>query len=213
MALTTTTTSAAIAQNDSAINLTSLTSLVAGSIIKIDEEFMTVSSGWTTAANPVNVIRGQNGSTQLAHVSGANAVFGAGSDFATPNAAVSTAYALAGRRRKLISYSASGAITLPSAGEDVVAILNGTSALAMTIAAPTKDMDGSFLYVASNGAANHTVTFTGGLSGAGANYDVCTINATAPVCLNVAMACNGLWMAVVSVPLAGTVTNITATVA
>ena len=99
------------------------------------------------------------------------------------------------------------------AGSDAIAIINGTSALAMTVAAPTKDMDGCALYIASNGAANHTVTFTGGLSGAGTSYDVCTINATAPVVIGPVLAINGLWQLTVAVPLAGTVTNITATVA
>lgn len=214
MALTTTTTSAAIGANDNFVNLTSTTGIVNGTILKIDEEFFVAQLAPNTAvANPVRVTRGQNGTAQIAHVSGANAVYGQGSDFGNPNSTVATAYSLAGRRRKVISYGASGAIALPAAGEDIVAVLNGTSVLAMTIAAPTKDMDGSVLIVCSNGVAAHTVQFTGGLSGAGSSYDVCTINSSAPVCLNVAMAMNGLWNSLVSVPLAGTVTNITATVA
>ena len=112
-----------------------------------------------------------------------------------------------------MTYGAAGAITLPTAGTDMLAIINGTSALAMTVAVPTKDLDGSLLWIASDGAGAHTVTFAGGLSGAGSSYDVVTINATAPVLLGPFMAVNSLWQCAVAVPMAGTVTNLTATVA
>ena len=91
-------------------------------------------------------------------------------------------------------------------------ILNGTSVITLTIPVPTKDMDGCLLTIVGNGAAAHILTFTGGLSGAGASYDVVTVNATAPIAMQ-AMACNGLWMSFTAVPIAGTVTNITGTVA
>ena len=115
------------------------------------------------------------------------------SDFASASAAVVASYPLAARRRKLTSYSAGGALTLPASGEDVIAILNGTSVLAMTLAAPTKDIDGSILYIVGNGVAAHTVTVSGGFSGASTGYTVFTVNASAPV-LIMAMAVNGLWV-------------------
>ncbi len=211
MALATTTTSSAVAASDVAINLASVSSLTVGMIIQIDQEFMQVSYTSSAVANPVAVRRGLNGSFVTAHVSGANATYGVSLDFADPAATTVVPYPLAGRRRVLTSYSASGAITIPTKGEDMIAVLNGTSVLTMTVAAPSKDNDGDIIYVVSNGVAAHTVQFTGGLSGAGGSYDICTINASAPVCLAVAMACNGLWMAMVSVPLAGVVTNVTAT--
>jgi hypothetical protein len=89
----------------------------------------------------------------------------------------------------------------------MVAVILGTNALAMTIAAPTKDMDGSLLYVLGNAAAAHTIQFVGGLSGAGSSYDIITVNATAPIGL-VAMAVNGLWETFSAPALTGTVTNI-----
>ena len=122
-------------------------------------------------------------------------------------------YPLAGRTRRVSTYGAAGAIALPVAGTDEVAVLNGTSALAMTVAVPTKDMDGCMLWIASDGAAAHTCTFASGLSGAGSSYDVVTINATAPILLGPFMAINSLWQCAVAVPMAGTVTNLTATVA
>lgn len=213
MALTTTTTSAAIANTDRVVNLTSVSGLTAGMYIKIDEEFMQVGSAWTTAANPVNVTRGMNGTAQIAHVSGANAVFGTGSDFGNPNSTVVTAYALSGRRRKLISYSASGAITLPSAGEDMDAVLNGTSTLTMTLAAPGKDLDGSVMTVIGNGKSQSTVAVSGndGVGNAGSGYRTYTFQNAGQVSVSL-KACNGEWVAL-NTPITGTTTAISVAIA
>lgn len=211
MALTRTTLSAAVAVNDQTIRVASATGFGDKYFIQIGDEFFQqvgAASGTT-----ITVIRGVQGTYNRTHASGAGVVVGLAEDFEGPAAAVVVAYPLAGRRRDTRSYSAAGAITLPDPGTDMVAILNGTSVLAMTVAAPTSDMDGCLLFVASNGAAAHTVTFTGGLSGAGSSYDVLTVNATAPVVLGPFMAVNQLWQACVAIPAAGTVTNVTATLA
>lgn len=207
MALTTTTLASACAASDTSIVVTSATGFAASSYLLVDNEQMQIAKSYASGTT-IPVTRGQNGTFADAHVSGANVTVGTGSDFANPNASVVTAYALSARRRKVTSYSASGAITLPTAGEDVIAVLNGTSVLAMTIAAPTKDNDGARLTIIGNGAAAHTITFTGGLSGAGSSYDVFTVNATAPVAIE-AIAVNGLWICPVAVAMTGTVTNIT----
>ena len=214
MALTRTTLSAAAAAGDGNIIVTSATGIVANDLVKVDEELMAVLSTYVSGTT-IPVRRGIEGTLQVAHPVTAGVVHAARDDAEWGNvpAATVVAYGLAGRRRRVLSYSAAGAITLPAAGEDMVAILNGTTILAMTVAAPTEDMDGSLLYIASNGAAAHTVEFTDGLSGAGASYDVLTVNATAPVVLGPFMAVNALWQAPVATPMAGTVTNITATLA
>ena len=216
MAFTTTTLSAAMAITDTQIKVTSATGFAANQYVKIDEEFMKIVSSYVSGTT-IPVIRGQNGSVVIAHATSTNVVTDAisqtaSSDWGNPNSTVITAYALSARRRKIVAYGAAGAISLPLAGEDIIAVINGTSALAMTVAAPTKDIDGSILYIAGNGAANHTITFTGGLSGAGTSYDVITVNSTAPIVV-MAMAINGLWNSMVATPMAGTVTNITGTVA
>lgn len=215
MALTRTTLSAAVAITDRSITVASATGLAAGDLLKIDEEWLQNLSTYVAGDTTFAVRRGLNGSAQVAHVSGAGVVHAANSDSewgGTPAATI-VPYGLAGRRRRVLSYSAAGAITLPVAGEDMIAIINGTTILAMTVAAPTTDMDGSLLYISANGVAAHTVQFTGGLSGAGGSYDILTINATAPVTLGPFMAVNALWQAPVGVAMAGTVTNITATLA
>lgn len=216
MALTNATLASACAASDSVLVLSASTGVSAGLKIECDGEVFQVASNYTTAGNGVNVpvLRGQNGTYAFAHPSGAKVRIGAASDsdWGTQSPQTQTQYPNV-RARTVASYSASGAITLPNPGADAVAYLNGTSVLAMTVAAPATAQDGSLLYIASNGAAAHTVTFAGGLSGAGSSYDVITVNATAPVLLGPFMAVNGLWQAAVAVPMAGTVTNVTATVA
>ena len=211
MALSRTTLSAAVGLNDTQISVASASGFAAGYYIQIGDEFFKQSSAAVGTVIPV--LRGQNGSYNRAHVSGAAVVVGSADDFAQAAPGVVNSYPLAGRRREKKSYSASGAIALPTPGSDLIAMLNGTSVLAMTVAAPSKDMDGDMLYIASNGAAAHTVTFTGGLSGAGSSYDVLTVNASKPVLLGPFMAVNEVWQMAVAVPAAGTVTNVTATLA
>lgn len=209
MALTTTTLSSAVVVTDTNIVVASATGFAANDIVLIDQEILRVAQNYVSGTT-IPVIRGITSAT-AAHAKGTNVTVGLASDFANPIAMQSVTYPT-GRARTVTSYNAAGAITLPTPGTDALAIINGTSALAMTIAAPTKDMDGCMLWIAGNGAANHTWTFTGGLSGAGTSYDVFTVNSSAPV-VTCAMAINGLWNAVVAVPMAGTVTNITGTIA
>ena len=213
MALATTTLSSAVAIDDNSIVVASATSVSAGRLIRIDDEWMKVGQSYASGTT-VPVLRGQNGSITAAHVVTANVTHGTASDFsASPGGSYGAQVLPQQRATKLYSITATSTLSLPAAGEDARVILNGTSVIALTVPVPTKDLDGCLLYIAGNGAAAHTVTFTGGLSGASTSYDVITVNATAPVLLGPFMAVNGLWQAAVAVPMAGTVTNITATVA
>lgn len=213
MALTQTTLSSACAVGDTTIVVASATGFAADQPIRIDGETMKVSHVYTAGTTNVPVIRGQNGTVATAHPTSAKVLTGASSDSQWGGVAAGTIvqYPLAGRALQTLSYSASGAITLPDPGADMLAILNGTSVLAMTIADPAKSLDGSVLTISANGIAAHTLTFASGLSGAGGSYDVVTINASAPVTLRF-IAQNGLWQEFVQTPMAGAVTNITATV-
>lgn len=213
MALVRTTISSACAAGDTSVTVASATGIAAGYLGKIDGETVRVSLGYVAGSTTVPILRGQDGTYSFAHPSGAGFVVGTASDWSTPAPQTVAQYPVAGLARTVTSYSASGEITLPTAGADAVAYLNGTSVLAMTVAAPGKDQDGSLLWIAGNGVAAHTVTFTGGLSGASTSYDVLTVNASAPVLLGPFMAVNSLWQAAVTVPMSGTVTNITAALA
>jgi hypothetical protein len=217
VATTDTTLSAAVARDDTSILVASLSNFAANDIAKIDGEVMKVVSVPSAATIPVPVIRGIQGTAQVAHVSGARVIRGAtptaaGSDWGDPP--VGNVALFAGPRAfTKTSISATSTLTLPKPGEELLVALNGTSAITLTIPVPTEDMDGTILWIASNGVAQHLLTFTGGLNGAGASYDIITINATAPAVVGPFMAINGLWMLAVAAPLSGTTTAIAAAIA
>lgn len=212
MALATTTLSSAVTVDANSIVVASATSMAAGRLIRVDSEWMKVNQSYTSGTT-VGVLRGQEGSAVLAHNTTANVTHGLASDFSAPPLGVSLAATVpATRSRRTVSITATSTLALPSAGEDLLVILNGTSVITLTIPVPTKDLDGTELTIAGNGAAAHVLTFTGGLSGAGTSYDVITVNATAPIAVKV-VAVNGLWTSIIATPMAGTVTNITGTVA
>jgi hypothetical protein len=210
MALATTTLSAAVSLTDNSITVASATSMAAGRLLLIDQEVFKVAQSYVSGTS-VPVLRGQDGSVTSAHKVTANVTHGLASDFSNPAGQTMVTYPLV-RAVQCISITATSTLTLPVAGEDLRVILNGTSVITLTIPVPTKDMDFCELSIVGNGAAAHLLTFTGGLSGAGTNYDVITVNATAPIAFK-AIACNGLWVGFAAPALTGTVTNITGGIA
>lgn len=210
MAKATTTLSSAVTVDADKIVVASATSMAAGRLIRIDDEWMQVAQHYTTGTT-VPVLRGREGSAQVSHVVTANVTHGLASDFPTPapQTSVTVAYQ---RAVELRSITATGSLDLPKPGTDLRVVLNGTSVVALTIPVPTKDLDGCRLTIVGNGVAAHTLTFTGGLSGAGSGYDVITVNATAPAAFDF-IACNGLWLAICGPAMGGTVTNIIGSVA
>jgi hypothetical protein len=211
MALATTTLSSAVAINDSSIVVASATSMTAGRLIRVDDEWMKVQSSYASGTT-IPVLRGQQGSAVLAHASSANVTHGLASDFTNAPAQASQGVTVPSQHaRRIASYSASGAITLPSSGEDAVAILNGTSALAMTVAVPTKDLDGSILYITGNGKSASTVTFASGIGLAGTSYDVATFQNAGQIGISV-IAANGSWN-LLNGPITGTSTALSFAIA
>lgn len=210
MALTTTTLSAAVAASDISIKVASATGFAAGYLIRIDGESMKIQAGYVAGSTTVPVQRGVDGTAQVAHAISANVTVGTASDWATPAQGTATLYPVQ-VPRPVTSYSASGALTLPNPGSDAVAILNGTSVRAMTLANPTKDMDGSILYIIGNGKAAHTVTYTAGFGNASTGYTVGTFD-TGGQCAMALMAANGIWVPLPS-PMSGTLTAIDVAIA
>jgi hypothetical protein len=211
MALATTTLSSAVAQLDTVIVVASAASMAAGRLIIIDQETMQIAQGYSSGTT-IPVLRGRDGSPQLAHKITANVTHGLASDWALPAATTATTYPLV-RARQIISITATpSTLVLPVSGEDMLVILNGTAAITLTIPVPTKDMDGCNLVIISNGAAAHVTIFTGGLGGAGSSYDAITNNSTGQMALSV-YAANGAWCIPQAPALTGTVTNITGGIA
>ena len=210
MAFATTTLTAAVAITDNVIVVASASLMTAGRLILVDQEMMKIGQSYLNGLT-IPVLRGIDGTATAIHRVTANVTNGLASDFAVPAPQAVVTYPTA-RAVVVQSITATSTLALPLAGTDVRVVLNGTSVITLTIPVPTKDMDGTLLTIVGNGAAAHVLTFTGGLSGAGTSYDLVTVNATAPIAMQ-AMACNGLWMSFTAVPIAGTVTNITGTVA
>ena len=194
MALVTTTLAAAVAVADNVITVVSATSLTAGRLIRIDGEYMEINQAYTGGVI-VGVLRGQEGSVTAAHQSGANVVTALASDLASAPSQVNEGVLYPGQMSvTTTSYSAAGAIAF-GLSQWTVAIINGTAALAMTIANPTKDQDGCYLHIVANGKAAHTVTYTAGLGNGGASFDVGTFSATLAMS-SLLVACNGFWVSV-----------------
>lgn len=193
MALTTTTLSSAVTATATSIVVASATGFAAGNLILIDGEFMQVQKTYVSGTT-IPVLRGLDGSVQVAHVASANVNTGLTTDFAMP-AAMQTVVEPQYLTKQVTSYSAAGAISFSGNCDVTFAILNGTSALAMTLANPTKDMDGQILHIIANGKAAHTVTYTAGLGNGGASFDVGTFSATLAMSAML-VACNGYWVSV-----------------
>jgi hypothetical protein len=201
MALTTTTCSAAIAAGDNSITVASATGFSAGKIIKVNAEFMQVRKDYSSGTT-IQVSRGKQGTLPQAHAITSNVTVGDGQDFANAAPQGLVPYPFA-RVRQFASYNAAGAISLPTPGNDMVALINGTVARAMTLANPSKDQDGDELIIIGNGKAAHTVTYTAGLGNAGASYDVATFDTGGQNLIRL-IAANGIW--VLASPMTGTLT-------
>jgi hypothetical protein len=205
MAKTTTTATSAIGVNDTSITVASATGFAASSFVRINGECLQVAKGYVSGTT-IPVMRGIEGTAALAHAITSNVTVGLASDFVplacAPGEAVN--YPLI-RSRQMASYNAAGAIAHPTAGNDAVAIINGTVARALTLAVPAKDQDGDVLTIVGNGKAAHTVTVSGGIGAAGAGYTVYTMITGSQQAIQL-MACNGAWVQLPS-QLSGTLTN------
>lgn len=210
MALTTTTCSVAIAAGDNSLTVASATGFAAGKIVKVNAEFMQVRKDYISASTIVPVLRGLNGTLPQAHAITSNVTVGDGQDFANAAPQGAIAYPFI-RVRQFLSYNAAGAITLPTPGNDMVALINGTAARAMTLANPTKDQDGDMLIIVGNGKAAHTVTYAAGFGNASTGYTVGTFD-TGGQCAMALIAANGIWVPFPS-PFSGTLTAIDVAIA
>lgn len=211
MALAETTLSSAVTAGATSIVVASATSVSAGRIIQIGGEMMKVTKAYSSGTT-VPVLRGQMGTSQVAHVASERVVHGDAADFGV-TVGVFSPYSPGARARRIVSYTGTTAATcaLPTPGEDLVVVLNGSAINTLTVPVPTKDLDGCIIHFINSAGAAHKITFTGGLGGASTSYDLMTFNATGTVWFQ-AMACNEVWCGLVAVPAAGTVTNITGTI-
>lgn len=146
MSINATTLDGAITAGQTTVKLASGTGAVVKKFIRIDDEFLVIQG--IDNSPLLEVMRGQNGSAAVAHVTGAAAYIGLASDF--PPIPASRQY----------TYSAAGAITKAPG----LHILAGGAANAMTLAAPTGADEGMRLVIVAGAAQAYTVagTFNGG---------------------------------------------------
>lgn len=204
MALATTTLASACAIDANSIVVASATSVAAGRLIRVDDEWMQVGQAYVSGTT-VPVLRGQQGSATVAHVISANVTHGLASDFSVPPSQTELTVP-SQRARRVVSVTATSTLALPKAGEDLFVVINGGTIITLTVPVPTKDLDGCIVYFATNdsGGIAHIIDFDGGIAGAGDNYDQWVNNTTAPAAFMV-IACNGLWLGLTPT---GTLTNI-----
>lgn len=161
MALTSTTLSGALTAAGTRANLASATGVAAGSLMKIDDEFVRVAA---IAGTWVDLIRGINGSVQCAHNTGAPVCHSlSGDDFSAPLPAP-----------RMYSYTSAGALTV-APGVHLVGVGAG-GAIAYTLANPGADQNGILLHVVSMSAYAHTITLATGWGAVSGDTDVITLS-------------------------------------
>jgi hypothetical protein len=211
MALATTTLSATITALDTNIVVASAASVSAGRLVLIDQEVMQVAQNYSTGTT-IPVLRGRDGSKSSAHFLTAAVTHGLASDFALPSPQQNVTYSV-GRPVVMASITTtSTSLVLPTAGQDMRVVINLATAASITVPVPTKDMDGTELWIVSSTVAAHVVTFTGGLGGVGSGYTALTAATGAQMCIHV-MACNGTWNIPSAPAWTGTVTKVTGGIA
>lgn len=210
MAFNNTTVTSAVVASDRSIIVSSASGFAAGNSLRIDGEFMKVAQSYVSGTT-IPVLRGQDGTVTSAHVSGAVITSGLASDFQSPPAgAADSVTNPIYPTLPIYSYGATGAIA-PVAG---IHKLVGTGTLAMTLANPTKDQDGTVMFVIGDGKSQSTIDFPDatGISGAGSSYDTITFQ-NAGLCCILLIACNGAWLTPSCPGITGTVTAMTVAVA
>ncbi len=164
MALVNTTLGAAKAVGDTFLTVASATGFAPRYLVRIGDESYQVGKGYVAGSLQVPIGLEKGGTIVEAHPIGAQVTVGTQAEWAqqtTPQA--SSSFPIAGRARVITEYAADGAIALPPAGADALAVLVGTAHTGLTLAAPTKDLNGCRLTILDLTAAAHVVTVTGGL--------------------------------------------------
>ena len=193
MALVNTTLAAAKSASDIKLVVASATGFAAGYVVRIGEEQYQVSKGYVSGSTSVPIGLEKGGTVAIDHPSGAQVTVGAAADWAQQSVPQTTsAFPIAGRGRVIAEYSADGAIALPPAGSDALAVISGTAHTGLTLAAPTKDLNGCKLAILDLTAAAHVITIASGFGGGALN--TATFDASGR-CYFELIAYNELWYA------------------
>lgn len=204
MALTGTTTTAAVLATDLLIPLTSSTGFLAGQPVRMDNEYAVVASVPGTTSIIVRN-RGSEGSTASAHTVLTNVITGLASDFpAIPPGLVAQGFQ-ATAYDDMQTIGANTAIIAVPIRNTTFLINKATALSATTLAAPSLAQNGLRLTFISTAAAAHVITgttlFNNGITGV--PWTTITFAAFAGAGFT-ATAENGLWN-VTAIPIAAAV--------
>lgn len=162
---------------------------VKGSIIRVDNEFFKQTAD---AQGTVIPVRGGEQGTWCQSHNTLSAVFaGSGADFPSPPPGQATPVPVSASVNHA-TYSAAGAIAVPSTLQNVTVDLVAGSAVAMTLAAPTSAQEGMEMIIMAKDAFAYTVTSTGGFNAGGTGTDVGTFGGAIGDNLHI-RAVNLLW--------------------
>lgn len=194
-----TTTAAAVTATAQTIRLASTSTIVAGQLLYVDREMMSVQS---VSSPTVMVTRGVNGTRAYAHASGAVVWTGpanyfsqaepAGPCVAVNEVALPRIVAITGEIYQCSdsawvqyteggfqTFSAGAATTYTTAGAITVkpglSLIGSSGALSMTLASPALAQNGMVMAIFASTAQAHTITTTGGFNGGTTSRDVCTL--------------------------------------
>ncbi len=166
MALANTTLGAAKAVGDTFLTVASATGFAPRYLVRIGDESYQVGKGYVAGSLQVPIGLEKGGTVVEAHPIGAQVTVGTQADWAqqtSPQA--NSSFPIAGRARVITEYAADGAIALPPSGADALAVLVGTAHTGLTLAVPSKDLNGCKLTVLDLTAAAHVITVAGGIGG------------------------------------------------
>lgn len=207
MALVVTSLASACGLNDRFVKLTAFTNpsqgaISAPTILVVDGEAMLVtdtsnSPTLAVARGHASPVPGQPTVVCSAHANLAPVVYGLTSDFTQT---VSTNGVAA---CPVVSYGASGAITVPVVNQTIY--LTKATAAAMTLAGPASDQT-NVVTVVSLTAAAHTITYTAGFYQNTTSSDIVTFPSTSGACWTF-QAKNGVWNATLGGGTTGGVTG------
>lgn len=189
MAVTLSTTlAAACALNDRTIKLTSGTGATVGMLVKMEQEWSTITAIAADGVTCTLGVRGINGSFAAPHKILSAVEVGLVSEFTTPTPAGS-AIPIPYSTPAVVYYGGPAAIALPD--KDANIFLNGTGTDAMTLALPGTDRDGLTLTIQAAAAHAYTVT-----AATATGFKNTTGTATFGGAIGdnmVIVACKGLW--------------------
>jgi hypothetical protein len=172
MAVNATTLAAPVDFSSIDLSVASATGAAKDRIVKIEDEYAVVTKVVGTIVTVRS--RGDHGTSARAHNILAPVVFGDATDFPA-NVPPARHRAQMQEIDGIVYYGASGAIDVPT--KDTTVVLAGAAVLAMTLADPSRFMDGVKLRIIAAGAAAHTVTSATGFNAGGAAVDVATFAA------------------------------------